>query len=518
LKKVAKLGTWGLLNRILEQPNLVSTIQNLHPRVLGKLIGRIGLEDAGEIVALSTTEQLKKIFDEDLWRSAKPGEEEKFDAERFGLWLEIMFEMGPAFVAEKLAEMNEDFLTLAFSRQVLVINTQELAEDLLWADSTFIEKALESSLNHDFEDYCVISRDPMTWDSVLSALVALDTDHHDLLMNLLARCCFVSSELIDDNGGLYEVLTSEEQLASDVAFDREQRREREGFVSPQTAAAFLALARGAITNEDHLTPAYFRNFETESVRKSNEYLSRLPGTSVPSPDMNRFHELLRETEVLAPEQDRLLLTGKIDNGTTKHNMFRETLSGLQQTDELLFSERMRQLSYLANVLVAGCTFQNRSLRPAEAAEAALAACNLGLEAVNAKTSADPATLMKAHDAVHFFRVGWNRTFEQVITSTARTLAATILKAKDRRDPWITEQLRGISTSLLKALDAGCPWRCLEQLDTLEIVLEQTFVHDVKGLIDECATFHGEFVSTGKQLLEIKAFESTISHSFCSSEQ
>ncbi|HLE00983.1 MAG TPA: DUF6178 family protein [Bdellovibrionota bacterium] len=511
MKKVAKLGTRGLLNRILGQPDLVSTIQNLPPRVLGKLIARIGLEDAGEIVALSTTEQLKKIFDEDLWRSTKPGEEEKFDAERFGLWLEIMFEMGPAFVAEKLAEMNEDFLTLAFSRQVLVINTQELAEDLLWADSTFVEKALESSLNHDFEDYCVISRDPMTWDSVFSALVALDTDHHDLLMNLLARCCFVSSEFIDDNGGLYEVLTSEEQLASDVAFDREQRREREGFVSPQTAAAFLALARGAITNEDHLTPAYFRNFETESVRKSNERPHHRP-------DMDRFHELLREAEVLAPEQDRLLLTGKTENGTTKHNMFRETLSGLHQTDEPLFSERMRQLSYLANVLVAGCTFQNRSLRPAEAAEAALAACNLGLETVNTGKSGNPATLMKAHDAVHFFRVGWNRIFEQVITSSARTLAATILKAKDDRDPWITEQLRGVSTSLLKALDAGCPWRCLEQLDALEIVLEQTLVQDIKGLIDECATFHGEFISTRKQLLEIKAFESTISHSFCSSEQ
>ena len=39
-------------------------------------------------------------------------------------------------------------------------------------------------------------------------------------------------EHIEDNGGLYEVLTTEEQVLSDVASDREERRKDAGYVAP----------------------------------------------------------------------------------------------------------------------------------------------------------------------------------------------------------------------------------------------------------------------------------------------
>jgi len=67
-----------LLNRILEQPGLVSIIQHLDAQLLGKLVQHVGLEDSGEIIALATTDQIKKLFDLDLWRNEKPGKEEKF--------------------------------------------------------------------------------------------------------------------------------------------------------------------------------------------------------------------------------------------------------------------------------------------------------------------------------------------------------------------------------------------------------------------------------------------------------
>ena len=59
--------------------------------------------------------------------------------------------------------------------------------------------------------------------------------------------------------------------------------------------------------------------------------------------------------------------------------YRHALAALSVRDEAAHGERMRELSYLANVLVAGCSVRGRRMRPLEAAEAALATCNLGLE-------------------------------------------------------------------------------------------------------------------------------------------
>src|SRR6476661_681512 len=84
----------ALLMRILERPGLVAAVRELPGAVLGKLIDRIGLEDAGELVALATTEQLERVFDDDLWRADRAGGDETFRPERFALWLRVMFEAG----------------------------------------------------------------------------------------------------------------------------------------------------------------------------------------------------------------------------------------------------------------------------------------------------------------------------------------------------------------------------------------------------------------------------------------
>jgi Family of unknown function (DUF6178) len=62
-----------LLSRILEEPELVGMVRALPPRTLSTLIHHVGLEDSGELVALATTEQLKKIFDEESVAQRAPG-------------------------------------------------------------------------------------------------------------------------------------------------------------------------------------------------------------------------------------------------------------------------------------------------------------------------------------------------------------------------------------------------------------------------------------------------------------
>ena len=52
--------------------------------MLGRVIDHVGLEDAGELVALATTDQLRRIFDDDLWHAPAPGKDETFDGEDRG--------------------------------------------------------------------------------------------------------------------------------------------------------------------------------------------------------------------------------------------------------------------------------------------------------------------------------------------------------------------------------------------------------------------------------------------------
>ena len=62
----------ALLARILESSELLAEVRALPPLVLARVIDAVGLEDAGELVACATTEQLVRVFDEDLWRASGP--------------------------------------------------------------------------------------------------------------------------------------------------------------------------------------------------------------------------------------------------------------------------------------------------------------------------------------------------------------------------------------------------------------------------------------------------------------
>src|SRR4051812_39846512 len=117
-----------LLLRILERPGLVAAVRELPGAVLGKLIDRIGLEDAGELVALATTAQLERVFDDDLWRAARAGGDETFQPARFALWLRVMLEAGEDLLVQRLCELPQDLVALAVHRLVLGVDLDGLGE------------------------------------------------------------------------------------------------------------------------------------------------------------------------------------------------------------------------------------------------------------------------------------------------------------------------------------------------------------------------------------------------------
>jgi len=360
---------------VLETPQLPAQIRALPAPLLGKLIEHVGLEDAAELVALASTEQLAGIFDEDLWHSERAGEDERFDAERFVLWLEILLEAGERVVAERLAELPQELVTLAFQRRLLVVPLDDLQAELSAGDdeAEAAEKALASCLSEELDEYQLIWRGGDGFDAVLAALLALDRDHHSLVADILERCAALSSEVIADNGGLYEVLSSEEMLEQDLAAERETRRAERGYVAPSAAAAFLRLARSAQNDEtpftahDPLTRAYFRELSRQPLEKPK------PARAAPRRDLQGLLDAwgIAEGNRASPQ-----LPGA--PSSRREPLLVVALRELSVQAPERFAERSEELAYLSNVLLTGASYDGRRLRPLEAVELAVDCVSLGL--------------------------------------------------------------------------------------------------------------------------------------------
>jgi hypothetical protein len=388
-----------LLMRILERPELVAAVRELPAPILGSLIDRVGLEDAGELVALASSEQLQGVFDQDLWRAAAPGEDEKFRPERFALWLEVMSEGGESFLIEQLCALPRDLLTLAVHRLVLVVDMDVLGQRFSAPSPELerLERALETPLFDEWQEFRVLSRDPRHWDAIWAALLALDRDHHELLRAILERCCALSAEYVEEQGGLYEVLRSEEMLEGDVAGEREDRRSAEGFVAPADARAFLELARRGeqLETRDPMTKTYLGSLAVGRRARPADTAAHSDRPRLPAPaaDVARLVRLLEDAAVLEPRrQPPMLADGVGPAGRGRRDpdersqpatagppapLLRAALVELRGQQIEVFSQRLEELGYLANVLVAGSP--GRRPRPVEALERAMAACNTGLE-------------------------------------------------------------------------------------------------------------------------------------------
>lgn len=371
-----------LLARLIDSPDLVHAVRALDQEVFSALVRKIGLEDAGEIVALATTEQLVAAFDEDLFSNTRPGEREVFNSERFVIWLEVLLEAGEEVAAGRFAELSEEFVVQALSSIVLVLDHDALLASMSQGgeDAAYADKALESCLSEELDGYLLISRSVGGWDAALSLVLALDRDHRAFLVRILDRCADMASGYIDDLDKLATVLSAEDSLAEDVEAEREERRAGRGYVEPRAARSFLSLARMPLpTNartveRDPVTLAYFRDVlkstspaVTDAARASaprlRGLLSGVTGIIDPAPPAPA-----------APASDKTLLS-------ERQLPLIGAMQYLSDSQPRTFSQRMEEIAYLANVLIAGAGTEYERFRSAEAAEAVLATVAFGAELV-----------------------------------------------------------------------------------------------------------------------------------------
>ena len=405
----------SLLRRVLDEPSLVAAVRSLEPRALRLWVERVGLEDASDLVALASDEQLLDLFDASLWKSESVGGDERFDPARFATWLEVLLETGEEAAARRFIEMPEELLALSLHSQMLVLDVDALFADLARAGGRLaqeVEAALESSLTFELDRYLLVSRRHDGWDALVTVLTVLDRDQNEMLGGLLERCCAASADYVDDEGGLLAVLTSAEMLEVDAAADREDRRARQGYVSPADARAFLALARAASADEllaetrpDPLTRAYFRERAASAAPPgpAEPREAAAPAGAGRADDSGeRLLAALREAEILPSAQPLLAPPEQ------KLDVFRAALAHLAERDPDAHAQRMDELAYLANVLIAGASSGARAYRPVEAVEAVIEICTAGLAHLLGGPPGEQAAAeaLASHRADRLFLAGW----------------------------------------------------------------------------------------------------------------
>ncbi len=382
--------TESILMRVLNEPALVAAVQALAPAQLDALVANVGLEDAGELLAMATEEQLIYLVDDSLWRP--DGDRERFDHARFPCWLEVMLEGGDALVAARLRALPEDTVTLAFSGQLLVLDRNTLGVDMAgasWREAEETERALDACQYLELGNYALISRRARGWDAVIAALLALDQLDHALLERVLDGCCRAASGILDEHGGLYSALSHAESLAEDADASREDRRAARGFVARADALAFVRLLDespadtrpgAAPPPRDAITRAYLHRLTPTADRVERGPAPRSPARAL-------LRELVPET---APAATPALTTAAA----------RRLRDAMARLPAALRSAREAELLYLANLLVAA-----GRAAPVDAAQRVIELCARGREHVREHAAREHAAPLRTWSCVQLFRLG-----------------------------------------------------------------------------------------------------------------
>jgi len=524
-----------VLDRILDTACLEHVVPRLQPDLLHRVIQTCGLEDCGELVVLATPEQLTRIFDLDLWRSAQPGMDEQFDADRFGVWLEVLAEFGASMAAQKLSAMDADLVIAGLAQHARVFDGAVVTP---YRTTDGIELTGTREPDHALACYVggyrLFAKRTDSWEAIVSILISLDAEHPDYFHQVM-RGCRALSNFGRESDGLHDVLADEHQIMFDLALDRERRRDDQGYVTPAQARAFLEMSHQLRLTSDTIPPAnpvaraYLDSLDVVTATHSSP--RRWPASEGPVPSTDPVEaaaalvDVLLESGIIA--QPRALLTGPQDQSGDHNGALQRIRMHMQfvfDGDHAAYVRRSEELTYLANTIMAGCALQGRSFTAHEAWDAAVAVCNLGLEnwpPLWTAAKSLPDDFLVNHDLVTVFQVGWTVLHKDVGMYAAEQLlnVLAILRCDDRD---VQTGLDALRVELSRCWRGGTPWRARDALDVIAI-LDMPAWAALLGLIDECPVLHAalrasqtprtqsvsasafDFISQNSQIASIREF-------------
>jgi hypothetical protein len=459
---------------------LAELAPKLRPELLHRVIGAYGLEDCVDLVAQATPAQLSHLFDLDLWRPARPGLDEHFDAARFGLWIEVLAEAGADVAAAKLAEMPLPQIVAGLAHHVLVFDVSAVSS-YETTDGTRIDysRPVRDLVGCEIGGYHVAATRQDSWDAIVAVLVALDRHHPDRFVALM-RAVRSRSHSRREPDGCHALLENREQMMFDVADERERRRRDRGFASPADARAFLEMSRRV--RPETLAPNPIAREYTHSI----EFVADQQEAPVVSPEEEiEVAGILADVGVAPLHAPRALLeSGEVQSATRIQRCMRV----VSERDQVAYGERHFELAYLANVLMAGCPIQSRPFTAKEAADAAVAICNLGLE----QLSEAPDYLL-THDLIGAFQVGWMTLHEQACVFAGKALVDILDKVRVA-DADVQSALNMLQVRLRREIENGTPWRAADALEVLMSVDMPAWAALV-ALIAECPVIHGGLIAS-----------------------
>lgn len=504
----------SLVARLLDTPDLANIVPRLQPEVLHRVIQVCGLEDCAEFVALATPAQLGRILDVDLWRPRDSGADDVFDADRFGVWLEVLMQAGPDVAADKLMGLDIELVIAGCASHVAVFDCSAVSSYTTLDGEEMPGRTMNRGPVAEIGGYVIEARRTAAFDTIVDLLAHLDAERANYFQRLM-RGCVALSDGPREEDGCHDLLDDAGQDMFDLGCEREARREREGYVAPAQAHAFLLGARDLHLAGDRPATNAIATASSRSVASAIAGDGDEPGdtdmrSSAPIADAltdleadgaTAVVELLRDAGVLGAEPRALL--GAHDSDDEHLSLLRAHLS--------LHGSGGEELAFLANALAAGCTIQGRAFTPREGADGAAATCNLGLE--NWPSSWSEPDLITA------FQVGWAVLHRDVGLSAAQRLIDVLgdIRCSDRE---IQLRLDGLRRDLTSAVAGREPWRARPAMDAL-LMLDAAAWAGLLALIDACPVVHAvvtaprtcrtinptdfTFVSQNRQIAAVRAF-------------
>ncbi len=528
------------LARLLETTFFARVVPHLAPETLHQLLRYRGLEACGELVTTATPAQLTSLLDLDLWRHEQPGRDEQFDVERFGEWLEVLVETGESVAARTVAALDPHLVVTGLSRYLRPFDPGTFEPTASTDDEPMDRHDMMHSatsrhvLECEVGGYLVRARRTDAWDAIVTLLVALEAEHGQFFHAVMQGCRRLSNSRPEVDG-LDDLLMAPEQHLHDVAIERDRRRSRHGYATPTDARAFLKMARrpqkpsrasktSAAVTPNPIATAYFRavdeDAEVSAVDGPTVAVALAGhgrgGDDIPS-SIDAVIDLLAEAGVMPARPRALLEAGDEASRPTPVPLLKRLMAFVRQHEEAAYLTRSRELGFLANTLLAGCSVQSRPFTPREASDAAACICNLGLE----YGPAPPDTFLADHGLVTAFEAGWAGLHQDVSLFVADQLVATLTEVRSD-DADTRRGLLALRRTLQKGRKAGTPWLARDAADVLAI-LDMTAWVSVVGLLDECPILPAalsavlerrttvvsptafEFISTTAQIDDVRRF-------------
>jgi hypothetical protein len=499
----------ALLDRLIEVPLIAEVVPRLPPETLHGLIDRCGLEACGALMALATPAQVAHVLDLDLWRRSEAGLDEQFDADRFGVWLEVLVDQGADVAARLIERLDIDLVAAGLAQHARIFDIATL-EGYVTTDGTEIPAVIEpdGGLACDIAGRRLIARRPDAWDAIVAVLAELHASYPVAFVRLMHACSRLSHSR-PELDGLDALLGRGAQWLFDLADARARRREAHGFASPAQARAFLETSRrvrldaggrptGTIPRPP-VTPDARAPADGPREAEAGDMAARAAATLV--------FDLLRDEGVVAAPP-RALLEGALAQGSSVARLHAH-MQEVFARDPMAAAARQEELAWLANVLVAGGRIDARAFTAREASDAAIATCNLGLESWPAAWRDDGPLaddFLVGQDLVTVFQVGWTVLHDDVCVAAASGLLDA-LSGLPRHDAETQAGLDDLRTILLRQLRAGTPWRSRDALDALAS-LDLLAWTTLLAVIAECPVLPATIdpsATTGRHRVDPSAF-------------